>query len=90
MRPAANDPFPSQATDDSRPPPLFIEDDGEEKWEVEEILRSRGDKRIQVLVKWVGYAKPTWEPLGNVVHTIAYRQYKSRIKEQEKNAKKKA
>ena len=76
LRPAATDPFPSQPTDDTRPPPLFVEDGGEENWEVEEIIRTRGDKRKQVLVKWTGYAKPTWEPLGNVQHTVAYRQYK--------------
>lgn len=68
LRRAATDPLPSQQVDDAQPPPLLPqteEDEGE--YEVERILRAekqkigRGWKR-QLLVKWKGWADPTWEP----------------------------
>ena len=39
----------------------------EEEWDVEEIVGEREigprqRKREQLLVKWVGYSDPTWEP----------------------------
>ena len=30
-----------------------------------------------VLVKWVGYARPTWEPLGNFTETAALDKFKA-------------
>ena len=39
VRPAAEDPLPSQIVDDSQPPPLDV--DGELEYEVEEILAAR-------------------------------------------------
>ena len=56
---AANDPFPGQIH--GPPPPVIVND--EEEWEVEEILDSRRIRRkLQYLVKWRGFAEPTWEP----------------------------
>jgi hypothetical protein len=54
VRPAATDPFPSQIIDDTQPPPLII--DGEEEYEVEQILAVRRRKigrgyRDEALVK---------------------------------------
>ena len=49
-------------------PPVVPEDD---HWVVEKILKHRtsGD-RLQWLVKWKGYDKPTWEPAEQFVgHT---------------------
>ena len=49
----------------SRPPPELINDDGEEEWEVERIVKQRtvkgrnNKKRVEYLVKWLGY--PEWE-----------------------------
>jgi hypothetical protein len=37
--------------------------DGEEEWEVEEILDSRMyRRRLQYLVKWTGHDLPHWRP----------------------------
>jgi hypothetical protein len=42
-------------------------EDNREEFEVEAILDSRWNRRrLQYLVKWVGYAKPTWEPDTNL------------------------
>ena len=46
----------------------------EQEWEVESIINERkislnGDKnikKIEYLVKWVGYDAPTWEPIENL------------------------
>lgn len=69
VRPAATDPFPSQLVDDVQPPPLLV--DGEEEYEVEQILAVRRRKirrgyRDEALVKWRGWAEQTWEALGLV------------------------
>jgi hypothetical protein len=67
LRRAADDPLPSQVQDDTQPPAMMPEDDpdGEEEWQVEEILGSRKARgATEVLVKWTGYAQPTWEPLS--------------------------
>jgi len=44
--------------------------------EVEEILRERiirrrGGPKKKYLVKWLGYAKPTWEPASALEDTVA-------------------
>ncbi|XP_044724307.1 reverse transcriptase (RNA-dependent DNA polymerase) domain-containing protein [Hirsutella rhossiliensis] len=62
LRLAADDPLPSQTSDDYRPPAILT-DDGE-LWEVEEILdRKKVGREWKVLVKWVGWIGPTWEPV---------------------------
>jgi len=54
---AAEDPLPGQVM----PPPLPVIVEGEEEWEVEEILDSRRMQgRLQYLVKWRVFADPTW------------------------------
>jgi hypothetical protein len=79
LRPAATNPLPSQQQDDTQPPAI-ISDDGHAEWEVEEILRARSRKRgrgyqRQVLVKWKGYALPTWEPLRAMEETAALDEF---------------
>ena len=74
LRRAASDPLPSQRRDDAQPPPQLVNDDVE--WTVEEILCARSKKigrgyRREALVKWVGYARPTWEPVSNLTELEA-------------------
>ena len=55
--------------------------DGEDEYSVEAILdyrtirRGRGT-REEVLVKWSGYAQPTWEPRLALEDTAALDSYK--------------
>jgi len=84
LRPAASDPLPSQRTIDTQPPPEFV--DNELEYGVEEIMaervvrRGRGQRK-EYLVKWAGYATPTWEPSANLEDTIALDDYLARMKE---------
>lgn len=76
LRLAADDPLPSQRSDDYRPPAILT-DDGEE-YEVEEILQvKKVRKQWKALVKWTGYVKPTWEPLDQMVDTAALARYEA-------------
>jgi hypothetical protein len=82
LRPASSDPLPSQVVTEYQPPAITT-DIGEEEFEVEEILRARTRKigrgtRREVLVKWTGYARPTWEPLTNLENTIALDKFEAR------------
>ena len=73
LRPANFSPLNGQIVDDNQPTSIIV--DGSEEFEVEEILsqkRSPGKKRgIKYLVKWSGYAKPTWEPESFLKNTSA-------------------
>jgi hypothetical protein len=61
------------------PPPLLVIVEGEEEWEVEEILDSRRiPGRLQYLVKWTGFADPTWEPEKNLTEVEAVDTYHER------------
>ena len=62
---AADDPVPGQRVE--LPPPVVV--DGEEEYRVDEVLDSREYgrwKKLQYLVKWSGYDRPTWEAAENV------------------------
>jgi hypothetical protein len=58
-----------------QPPPIVTEL-GDEEYGVEKILRAktrgygRGSRR-EVLVKWLGYARPSWHPLSDFEETAA-------------------
>jgi hypothetical protein len=81
LRPAADDPLPSQLVDDPQPPAILV--DNEEEWQVEKILDERQKKlsgkgsrtRQEYLVKWNGYAKPTWEPASALEETAVLDTY---------------
>ena len=84
LRPAADDPLPSQVVDDPQPPAVLVDD--EEEWQVEKILRERQKKllgrgrrkRLEYLVKWQGYADPTWEPATALEDSTALDNYLKR------------
>jgi hypothetical protein len=76
LRPAHdNEALPSQSKDDAQPPAVITEE-GDIEYGVERILQartrrvSRGTRR-ELLVKWAGYAEPTWEPYANLKDIIA-------------------
>ena len=80
LKRAGDDPLPSQVQDDTQPPAIVPEDDpdGGEEWQVEEILESRKTRgTTKVLVKWTGYAQPTWEPLSAFLETEALDRYEA-------------
>jgi hypothetical protein len=65
MKPAPQDPLPSQPQFHI-PPPIVIQ--GQEEYEVEEILNSRhtSSGALEYKVHWVGYPTPTWEAAEDV------------------------
>jgi hypothetical protein len=74
LRLASYDPLPSQVQDDTQPLPQLVGD--EDEYEIEKILdektvRGRGGPRKKFLVKWTGYAQPTWEPKDAFKDTAA-------------------
>jgi hypothetical protein len=92
LRPVSQDPFPSQQSDDSHPPPILVPDsDGEvaEEWEVEAIVGERyfgktdkrKPRRTKYIVKWIGYSDTSEEPLmPSVNNTIALERWLERTK----------
>ena len=63
LEPAANDSYPGQIT----PPPPPVEIDGEEEWEVEEVLDAKiRSRKLQYLIKWTGYEIPDWRDAKDV------------------------
>ena len=81
LRPAANDGLPSQVRDDQQPPAVRVEG-GDELWDVDEILCcrtrriGRGSRR-EALVKWTGFAEPTWNYLENLQNTLALEAFEA-------------
>jgi hypothetical protein len=59
LEPAADDAYPGQNTE----PPPTVEINGEDEYFIEAVLDSRIHRRkLQYLIKWVGYDLPDWEP----------------------------
>jgi hypothetical protein len=90
LRPASNDPLPSQTTLDWQPSSVLV--DGEEEFFVEEILNERKQRwgrgfRHQYLVKWKGYQRPEWTAARNLEDTIALDEWeRKQEREQEVEA----
>ncbi len=81
LRLAATDPLPYQVTDDSQPQPQLVADSDE--YGVEAILQDRRKRRgrgwvKEYLVKWDGYARPTWEPASALEDAEALDVYEAR------------
>ena len=84
VKKAAEDPLPFQLTIDNEPGMIFdtpedpssvaINSDGE--YTIERILRHRHQGRgWRLLVKWLGWPEPTWEPLQQLQETTALDAY---------------
>jgi hypothetical protein len=59
--------FPTQ------PPPIEVTTEGEQKWEVEKILKKRKFRnRIEYLVSWKNYPshESTWEPEWKLMEDV--------------------
>jgi len=69
------DTFPDRRQEEERPPPELVDEDGEQQWEVEAILKTRNVQRgrarhpsVEYLVRWRGYPEweATWEPRAHL------------------------
>ena len=69
------DTFPDRRQEEERPPPELVDEDGEQQWEVEAILKKRNVQRgrarhpsVEYLVRWRGYPEweATWEPRAHL------------------------
>ena len=83
LRPASTDPLPSQVSDDVQPPAVMV--DGEEEFTIERILDERCTKRgrgsrLEYKVKWLGYARPTWEGASALEETCALDKWQDHTK----------
>ncbi|KKA22103.1 hypothetical protein T310_3843, partial [Rasamsonia emersonii CBS 393.64] len=83
LRPANNNPLPSQIRTDPQPPAILGNDNDEEEFLVEEILDERHQRwgrgyRHQYLVKWDGYQQPTWTAAKNMEDTVALDVWEAR------------
>jgi predicted aspartyl protease len=77
LRPASCDPLPSQVQTDTQPGPQLVQ--GELEYEVEQILQEKLVRRKRkFLVKWTGYARPTWEPEDALSETAALAAWEAR------------
>ena len=84
LRLASSDPLPSQLVDDSQPAPVIVDDENE--WEIERIEKHRTKRRgrgqqLEYLVKWKGYARPTWEAASALEETEALDVYERSLKQ---------
>src|SRR5271169_2985716 len=67
LDPAVEDPFPGQQV----PPLPPVDVDGEQEWEVEEILDARVRyRRLEYLIKWTGYDNLEWLPARNIMDFV--------------------
>ncbi|KAI0996011.1 hypothetical protein K3495_g12171, partial [Podosphaera aphanis] len=86
LRKASEDPLPSQYKDDVQPAPLIDPDNPEagEEQVVERILRAERIRRgrgwvRRVLVKWKGFAEPTWENRSDMEDVEAMDRFESKF-----------
>ena len=84
VKKAAEDPLPSQLTINNEPgiifdtpeDPSFIAINFDGKYTIKRILRHRRQGRgWRLLIKWLGWPEPTWEPLQQLQETTALDAY---------------
>ncbi|KAI0993856.1 hypothetical protein K3495_g14328 [Podosphaera aphanis] len=86
IRRAGEDPLPSQIQDDSQPPPVMVTQGQRTNPEqvvqiilrAERVRRGRGWVR-RVLVKWKGFAEPTWEDRSELENVKAMDEFEERF-----------
>lgn len=74
LRPAADDPFPSQKESDYQPPGVLVNDEEEHFVEqiIDEKVRRRGKgTEKQFLVKFIGFQTPEWRPAKELENNTA-------------------
>ena len=84
VKTATEHPLPSQLTIDNKPGMIFdtpedsssVAINSEGEYTIERILRHRRQGRgWRLLVKWLGWPEPTWEPLQQLQETTALDAY---------------
>ena len=84
VKKAADDPLPSQMVHDNEPgvvlhnpiDPSLAAPDNDGEYAVERVLRHRRRGRgWLLLVKWLGWPEPTWEPLQHLQDAVALDDY---------------
>ena len=84
VKKAVEDPLPSQLTIDNEPGMIFdtLEDpssvaiNSDSEYTIERILQHKRQGRgWRLLVKWLGWLEPTWEPLQQLQETTALDAY---------------
>ena len=76
IRPAANDPLPSQQVDDRNPAAIVVQDNEDNEAHLEWTVQNITDERTRqgktmYLVHWEGYKETTWEPAEHLSNTQA-------------------
>lgn len=84
LRPVSDSPLPSQVLDETQPAPIIVND--EDEYEIEHIdnhrtKRLRGSRQpiLQFLVKWKGYAQPSWTNAWNCAGCTELTKYEQKI-----------
>ena len=78
---ASDDPLSSQRQTDYQPAAI-VNDEGEEEYEVDEIVNHRYNRRTrrdEVLVRWTGYHDLCWESRSALDETAALDRYEARL-----------
>ena len=84
VKKATKDPLPSQLTIDHEPDMIFdtsedpssVAINSNNEYTIERILRHKRQSRgWRLLVKWLGWLEPTWEPLQQFQETTALDAY---------------
>ena len=80
LRATSKDTLLSQISDNNHPGPSIINNkNGTQEYDVEKILKKKGGRGYQYLVKWKSYARPTWESASIMENTVALDEYETNL-----------